>query len=293
MFFNLKYHIVSLVAVFLALGLGIFIGTAIPGSDALNSQQQELTSSLESQMGIMKQKNQHLQSRISTLEMDNNIQRQFESHVLPVLLADKLKGRKVAIIGTTGQRLVDDLVETFSLAGAGVQSITILIGFELSHGNDLSEKMESPESSREGTLRIAKEVAQAVLSGSTDKLKTLAGQNFIKIGGTYGGPVDDVILVGGSNDSQIMNIESLDFPLIDSLKSGGLPVYGVEESSAAYSYIKAYQKKGISTVDNVDTVPGQVSLVYAILGNPGQYGVKASARALWPAIDGGVPVNAR
>ena len=41
---NLKYHIVSLIAVFCALGIGIFVGSNLVGNDFVDQQKQLVTS---------------------------------------------------------------------------------------------------------------------------------------------------------------------------------------------------------------------------------------------------------
>lgn len=294
MYLNLKCHIVSLVAVFLALGLGILIGTAVPGSDVLDSQQQRLAGDLERQLSVLRQKNEFLQARVGSLEMDNNIQRRFETQVLPVLLDGRLKGRNIAIIGTAAQRLPDELAGILETAGARIQSTTVLNGLEVGDGKELLRDLNWPDmDERTMTARIAGEIARAVLTGDNGVLNTLAARQVIRAGGGYGEPVDDVVIVGGSPEKRLIKVECLDYPIIDIFKARGVNVYGVEESGAAYSFMKEYQKKGIATVDNIDTAPGQLALVYAISGSPGNYGVKSSAGALLPDLNRVVPVNAR
>ena len=51
---DLKYHIASIVAVFLALGLGVIIGSTIVGDDLLVDQQQKLIERLEEQFYTLK-----------------------------------------------------------------------------------------------------------------------------------------------------------------------------------------------------------------------------------------------
>lgn len=285
MFFNLKYHIASLVAVFLALGLGILIGGAVPVSDALVGQQQQMTSALEVQLGALRQKNEFLQARLCSLEMDYNIQRQFENQVFPALVADRLKGRSIAIISSAGHRLPDQLAASLEAAGASIHSTTNLNGLQARNREELLKKLGWQEmDDRKMTARLAAEVAGAVLTGDTGVLSVLADSRVISSGGRYGDPLDGVVLVGGSPDKRPSRIELVDYPIIDLFKSRGISVYGVEESCAVNSYMREYQKKGITTVDNIDTAPGRLSLVYAISGSPGRYGVKPSAQRLLPAV---------
>lgn len=283
MFFNLKHHIVSLMAVFLALGLGILIGTALPGSEALVRQQQQLTASLERQLGALRQKNESLQARIGCLEMDNSIQRQFESQIVPVLVADKLKGRRIAVIDISGCRSTGELAGILEAAGAGVQIITLLDGLETGDRNELLKKMNWPDmDERSIKTKIAREIAGSVQTGNIRTLNMLADGQVIKTQGQCGSPVDDVVIVGGSPEKTPLKNENADLSLIDYFKACRINVYGVEESCTAFSKMKDYQKKGITTVDNIDTIPGQVSLVYAMSGMPGHYGVKSSALKLSP-----------
>lgn len=66
---DLKYHIASIVAVFLALGLGVIIGSTIVGDDLLVDQQQKLIERLEEQFYTLK-------DRENELLEDNNYKEQ-------------------------------------------------------------------------------------------------------------------------------------------------------------------------------------------------------------------------
>lgn len=294
MFFNLRYHIVSLVAVFLALGLGILIGIALPGDEVLSMRQQQLTGSLEKQLGTLRQKNQILQARIGTLEADSSIQRRFESQVTPVLVAGRLNGRRIAVIDTSGCGSTAGLAAVLRSAGAEIQSTTVVKGAGFENRSALQGKMKWPDMNEKSFwAAIAAEIAGAVTTGNAGGLNILSGEGFVLAGGAYGSPVDDVVIVGGGPEKSQARADVLDCALIDYFLSRKTNVYGVEESSAYRSCMKSYQKKGITTVDNIDTIPGQISLVYAISGMPGRYGIKPTARTLMPDINGGVPAGAR
>ncbi|MFZ5652277.1 MAG: copper transporter [Bacillota bacterium] len=288
MFLNLKYHIVSLVAVFLALGLGILIGSAFPGDTTMISQQQLMMGMLESRMESIRQKNESLRARINQLEMNGNIRGQFEKQVLPALVEGRLRGRCVAIISTGERSVTEELASTLQLAGASVQSITSL-GGEMKSMEKVADRLQWQNIDQKSfLLKIAVEISSAVMSGDTPAIKTLAGEGILKISGRYGQPVSDVVMVGGAGTEN-----GIDSHIIDYFKSNGVGVYGAEESFASHSCMKEYQKKGLPTVDNIDTAPGQVSLVYAMSGRPGHYGIKSTARSLLPDLDGGVEVYAR
>lgn len=287
MFLNLKYHIASLAAVFMALGLGILIGSMAMGNDTLLRQSRHLTISLESQLELLRQKNESLQARLWTMEMDNNTQKQFEKQVFPVLVNGKLMNRHIVVIETGGYSYSEELAGVLKAAGAKIKITTsIMNGVDINNKDELLTKLKWDNMDEKKLFeKVAREISREILSGDHDTLNTLADEKVLKFSGQGGFPIDDVVIIGGSRDNKIFKVESIDFHIIDFFKSRGINVYGVEQSSADHSYVRDYQKKGITTVDNIDTIPGQISLIYAICGNPGQYGIKSSARKLLPTLD--------
>ncbi|MGE5390603.1 MAG: copper transporter, partial [Deltaproteobacteria bacterium] len=78
--------------------------------------------------------------------------------------------------------------------------------------------------------------------------------------------------------------DSFDRGLISYLSSQGIKSFGVETSRVTYSSMENYQKEKISTVDDVDLSPGQVSLVLAMEGEVGNYGMKPTAQKFMPSL---------
>lgn len=288
MFFNLRYHIASLVAVFLALGIGILIGSTLPGTDALIKQQKQLSDRLEVQLESLQKKNEAVQVRASSLEIDNNIQKQFEKQIMPALIAGRLQGRSIAVIETNGYGFPEDLIHTLQASGASVQSVTtVLNGLKFEDKKKLLAALGWQNVKDEEIVpRLAAEIARSVAEGDGKKvLATLARLEMIKTQGAYGVPLSDVVIVGGSVEESMIGVGSVDIPIINYFQGKKVTVFGVEQSGVMHSYMKEYQKKRISTVDNVESVPGQVALVLAISGKPGHYGIKSTAQKLLPALD--------
>jgi hypothetical protein len=70
------------------------------------------------------------------------------------------------------------------------------------------------------------------------------------------------------------------------LADGGVPAVGVERTKVEISAIKAFQRAGFSTVDDIETPSGKLALV-ALLADPlltGSFGTKKTAQAPLPAI---------
>ena len=72
--------------------------------------------------------------------------------------------------------------------------------------------------------------------------------------------------------------QSLFEGLVRGLENTGVPVVGVEATSAPDEDLALFRQQGVSSVDDVDTLPGRLALALLLGGaEPGQYGVKDSA----------------
>jgi hypothetical protein len=77
---------------------------------------------------------------------------------------------------------------------------------------------------------------------------------------------------------------ALEDGLVAGVRSLGVPVVGVEQRTADPSDVPFFVDRGISTVDSIDRVSGQVATVYALCGASGDFGVKETADALLPDL---------
>jgi len=91
-----------------------------------------------------------------------------------------------------------------------------------------------------------------------------------------------VVLVGGSRGEKDNCFRVLDLPLIRYFREHRIRVIGTEFSDAAHSYIRYYYNQRITTVDNVDTIPGITALVLALAGKDGHFGIKPTAERMLP-----------
>lgn len=288
---DLKYHITSIVAVFLALGLGILIGSSIVGDNLLVDQQKKIIDRLEEQFYVLRDRDKKLEA---DNEYKDTIIRNYENYsqtVLPLLVAGRLEGYKVAVIVTGDSEVPAGLASALSTAGAQVVSKTVILAnmnlesSELRKG--LIEFYDLQEDTPRDTLRqyVAVSVATAI-NGKADPsvISFLEQNNLIKFSGDNSIPVNGVILLGGANNLNSYLVESFDQGLIGYYNKQGIRLFGVEQSQVGHSYIPVYQQNNISTVDNIDLSPGQISLILAMEGEAGNYGMKATAQKFMPSL---------
>src|SRR3954469_20697377 len=110
--YSARYHATSLVAVFLALAIGILIGAQF-GGDALTNTRKDLEHSLVGNL-------QDARSRADELSGQLNRSDEFGEHVYPVLTRDRLSGKRIAIVALGGlpSDITSDVEDAFGPTGA-------------------------------------------------------------------------------------------------------------------------------------------------------------------------------
>ncbi|HWP95891.1 MAG TPA: copper transporter [Syntrophomonadaceae bacterium] len=292
---DLRYHITSIVAVFLALGLGVLIGSTIVGNNVLVDQQKKMIDSLDQQFYSLRERENDLVAEDNFKQTVINNYENFSQTLQPLLLKDRLANFKVAVVVSGDSEIPAGMLNALSLSGASVVSNTVLLpGMSFGDASlreQVAKYYQMDAQSAPDILRhrIAEDVAATIAnSGDQTNLAMLQKKNLVKYSGETKTPADAVILVGGVNNLANFFAQSFDQGLVDGLNQKGLRVFGVENSTANYSYMEEYQKNNISTVDNIEMSPGQLSLIFSLAGEPGNYGVRTTAKKFMPSL----PVHA-
>src|SRR6185503_15350773 len=92
--YSARYHATSLIAVFIALAVGILVGAEF-GGDALTNTRRDLERSLVGNL-------QDARSRADELNADLNRADEFGERVYPALTRDRLDGKRIAIVALGG-----------------------------------------------------------------------------------------------------------------------------------------------------------------------------------------------
>lgn len=270
-----RYHVATLVAVFMALGVGMVIGSS--------HLQEALVERLQVQLRNL---NERFASEIQPLRKENEEKTKAISALITRVTYKALDGKTVALVvtgdyGDAAQQAADALKK----AGATLESITTIppsFAMRLEVGLPAIIpvlKKQPADAEIDGRTLVFRNLAMLIARGNMPQiLERLTEANLIEATGEYRRKVDAVILVGGARDLTERRWQSLDYPLIDQLKELGTTVIGAEPSDAVQTYMRAYQAKGISTVDNVDTEIGRACLVLLVQGDKGSYGTKGTAR---------------
>jgi copper transport outer membrane protein MctB len=281
--YSARYHAASLIAVFLALAVGILVGAQF-GGDALTNTRRNLEQSLVGNL-------QDARSRAEELGDELNRADEFGERVYPVLTRERLEGRRLAIIALGGlpSDLAGDVEEALEPTGAKLVGVGVVR--EPVDVNGLTEDLAK---TRFAELRTNPDALSELGAGLGRQLaiggtlpEVVRGQLFSRASGTFGG-LDGVIVVRDQPEDmgpvQRARAIQLESALMGGITATRVPTVGIETTTTEPSSISFFQSSDLSSVDDVDLTAGQLALVFALLGNEGSFGVKGSADRLLPDL---------
>jgi hypothetical protein len=297
--FDLRYHAASLVAVFLALAVGVLLGVAISGkvSDTQESAQQAIIDQLNEDLDRERERTADAGRRGEAAE-------RLVAEAYKTLMEGRLEGKRFAVLflGGVDGELRSAVERALADAGSGaplrMTALSLPIDpkpFEdyLVGRADLSSIAVDDVGDLGRGLAI-----ELVEGGSTPLWNALADELVEERFGATFIAVDGAIVVRSwipdtSGDIQVVTrrraSETLIDGLLDGLDGAGVPVVGVETASTAAdeSAIDLFRGHGISSVDDVDAAAGRLALALLLAGGePGHYGIKESASdGVTPSIE--------
>lgn len=310
---SLRYHVISIAAVFLALALGVVLGsTAI--SDRLLSGLSSNRDQLGRQVSDLQAERNALRAQLSTADI-------FGASVGPRVVSGMLRGRTVVFVTTADANPADrdELSALLSSAGATVTGeLQLTDAFtDPARSDQLSELctrllpagLRLPTASDAGTLAggLLGSVllisphngkAQATAAETTAVLAGLGDGGFVRAGPQVVAAQLVVVLTGGADrgnsSADRAGILARFATQLDRSSAGavlaGRP--GSAEGNGPISVVRADTAAAsvLSTVDDVSTAAGRVSAVLALAeqtqGRAGRYGTGGNAQAVLPAIRG-------
>jgi Copper transport outer membrane protein, MctB len=259
--FDFRYHALTLVAVFLALMVGLLLGVAIGDRGLVSSAERNLRDSLRADVRRSRVQSAGLRSQL--LE-----QRRIQQAVYPLLVEGRLAGQRVGLIGlgslpdSTIRRTRAALTDT----GGRITAVT------------------SPATLR----RFGTQVGTAFVRGG-GLIRQVQRSLLVSSSGQLSG-MTAVVLYRAARDENApwaAGTNAFEGGLVNGLTAGGTQVVGVESSTTAPSQIRWFNARRLASVDNLDQGVGQAALVFTLAGANGAYGVKDTAQALLPNAAGG------
>jgi hypothetical protein len=286
--FDFRYHVASLAAVFFALVIGILVGVALASHGLGNTERKRLEEDLrraESQADV-------LRAQVATLMNDGADDRAFVEGTYKSVMANRLKGMKIAVlfIGSSEKTRRTAITQALADAGAGtplrMRFVKVPVDPDALAKRLATKPLLASYSAPDQLKNLGHDLGQEFVAGTDTPLWT-ALQSLIveEKAGPSRPPADGVVIVRTTTPQTGATALFLT-GLYAGLTDVGVPVIGVEHTNDPGSALKAFQRAGFSTVDDIDTRIGKLALV-ALLADPnttGAFGTKKTAQAQLPPI---------
>lgn len=285
---NIKFYVISIAAIFAALGIGIFVGFLLDAQNLIMDQRNDIITEIEKRFDYLSEENKGLKEALESANNEKENYEYFIDSTYKEIIKDKLVGVNVAIIETNNDYVYSSVGQLLEAAGANVVNLTTIMDTFLSQDLliNLYQELQIPINSSNIAGDVIRKLTESIIKGEMNELVLkLDERGFINLVGPINEPADYIIVAGGSRDDSQDRINVIDSTIINVAKSNSVPVVGVERIDVNYSYIETYKNLGITTIDNVDTTIGKVSLILAMEGRPGHYGVKKTAEDLIPSLN--------
>lgn len=307
---DFRYHLISIVAVLLALGIGVLMGSAV-----LDDQ---LLSGLRTEVDDLRRRNGELRAQVDGLSDGLEGAEAFALAAEPRLTDGALFGEQIVLIefeGTSGN-LIENVRDSVSEADGQVAStVNITDKFALSDRSERDELALILRSTLTGGAELRAQAGQvlgervAAVAGtsprsprgstSTRLLDSLVNEleeaDFIGVDRQSEGVTiptgATVLMLGGDDSSPPFELQGFLLEMTTTLADQGVGILVAEPLTSQWNLVAAIREDGqatneVATVDQVDTAAGRVAVVLGLelVENDvaGHYGVRAGATEVIP-----------
>lgn len=298
---DFRYLITTIVAIFLALAIGLLIGSGLLAD--------ELAEDLERQVQDVVDRNNELRAEITEQGARIDSAEDFALRTEPLLIQGDLGRDSIVLFRFEGtdDALVDRVRDSVRVAeGSIATTITITDRMSMSDADAATELRAGlpPEIEGQGDLaRIVGsemgERAVAAASGSVEEARfeelstVLEEYGFIDVESDRDFPIPlsaGFVVAGGADGPPPYDLEVFSQALLSGLAGGSADVVAVEGWRSDWDFVPSLRdsevRDVVATVDHADMVAGSVSMVYELsrvaTGEPGHYGFRSGSEGVAP-----------
>ncbi len=265
---DLRYHLISLISVFLALAIGILLGVAMADRGVVSARVQAEITSIEQQLDRQQREIEEQNDQIA--DQEAMLDRMSE-----VMISGSLQGTDVALVsGPYADPDVSGAVQS-DLTEAGANIIKV-------------ESLEPPEPAE---ITLLENTSPQAMTGLEADYSDVA-REILGFAGEVENPPDIVVFVGGGRipeDAPPGTRDALNAAqreMFGIWLDSGVRVVGTEPSNSGHSDVRhLFQEVGIPSVDYADQPAGRAAVIEcaAMEDCEGAYGTKDTASEPFPS----------
>jgi hypothetical protein len=285
--FDLRYHVASLAAVFLALVIGILVGVGIADRGLVDKANTRL---LEQRVTELRTQLDQASQRSALSAREQAAAQSYINQTYPVLVRNRLHGERVALVfvGSVDGGIRSTIERALADSGAlqvRLRALKMPVDAQRLDAQLAAQAGDQKYVGKAKLQSLGKALGEELVNGGETPLwNTLTDSLVEERAGGSKQPVDGVI-VARTVPPQRDGTSRFLFGLYEGLSSQGLPAVGVESTDASSSAIAVYRSAGLSSIDDIDKPAGRLGLVLLLDGAPsGQYGLRPSADDALPAF---------
>jgi hypothetical protein len=280
--FDLRYHVASLAAVFLALIIGILVGVGISGKGFVSDSERSL---FNQRIADLKSQLDSATRRGDGLARAQRAAQSFVADAYPALMDGRMTGQRVALVfaGPEDGRTRSLVEQALGDAGGGSPRRTRALKLPIDPAALRHALAKRPALAVLATDRRIGDLGrrlgeELVTRGNSPLWQLLSDELVEERSGNDVPPVDGVVIARTVTPQAGPTARFL-AGFYRGLGAAGVPAVGVERTQPGISAVTAFAKQDLSTVDDLDTEAGRLALVLLLGGaTPGQYGARKTAK---------------
>ena len=285
MHINMKYYVVTISAIFIALGIGILIGFNLDGEMFFSEQQTQIIQKLEERLAEVKSQKEELEVAVQTFEKNREQLNSYIENSSSAIIENELEGKTIGMVYTTEDYFYPNVAE-FIKKASGEVAFELLLKDTLAEELDMNAFNQEMGTGFESKDALVEYILKTIVEDKNFEFaNALSEKGYVKFtlykeGGF--GAVDSVVIAAGSMDENKAKMDLFDGNITRYFNQKNINAVEIEKKNVEFSYVSYYKKSKTSTIDNVDSITGKISLVMALGGKNGHFGEKETAEELMP-----------
>jgi copper transport outer membrane protein MctB len=286
--FDLRYHVASLIAVFLALIIGILVGVGLSGSGVTKNADLRLAREQRDAANAV------VDSQRTQIQALQRTQKAFEI-AYPAVVRNLLVGKRIAVlfVGPIDGGVVQAIERTLVDAGAPppVRVVSLKVPIDAQRLDNVLFGKGGQDAQYVGTDKLGalgSALGTEFEAGGQTPLWKLLGSQLVTERTGNGRQRADGVVVVRTVKPQPGDTARFLHGLMTGLAATDMPAVGVEKSGSDPSAVTTFRDRGLSSVDDIDLATGRAALALLLSGaNGGAYGTQPNDVAILPPVPGG------